>query len=111
MAWNDFLTNSFSDYMLESSPSMAYFSSAPFQSGTSPTSPAQQQYWQGQFGNVYNQYEGALGTALRTGTEAPTFVDFLDQTPWTERYTSLSPSLRPGSSSRRFNPTTRFMYR
>ena len=108
MAWEDFLSNSINDYMLESDPSMAYFSAAPFQGGASP---AQQQYWQGQFGNVFSQYQGALGTSLRSGTEPQSFVDFLEQTPWTERYSSLSPSLRPGGSTRRFNPATRYMYR
>ena len=108
MAWDDFRTNSFSDYQLEADPSMAYFSAAPFQCGYSP---AQQQYWGGQFGSVFNQYQGALGTSLRTGAEPSTFVDFLEQQPWTERYTSLSPSMRPGGGTRRFNPTARYMYR
>ena len=107
MAWEDFLGSSFSDYMLESSPSMAYFSSAPFQGGYAP---AQQQYWGSQFGDVYNQYQGQLGTALKTGGTPSTFVDFLEDMPWTERYSSLSPSLRPGGGSRRFNPVARHMY-
>ena len=52
-----------------------------------------------------------LGTALRSGDTAPSFLQFLESTPWTERYTSLSPSLRPGGGTRRFNPTARYMYR
>jgi hypothetical protein len=98
----------FAKYQLETDPRAAYFSAAPFQGATSP---AQQKYWGSQFGNVYNQYTGAVGTALRQGLEeTPSFVDYLKQTPWTERYTALSPSLRPGSSFRRFNPSTRYMY-
>lgn len=98
----------FSSFTLETSPSMAYFSSAPFQGRTSP---AQQRYWEGEYGNVTNEYLGALGTALRTQTEAPSFVDFLGNMPWTERYTALSPNLRPGSGFRRFNPQTQHVYR
>ena len=99
-------------FQLEASPAMAYFSSAPFQGQTSAalSSPMQRQYWGGQYGNVINQYQGAMGSALRTGTEAPSFVDFLQDKPWTERYTALSPSLRPGSSFSRFSPQTRFIY-
>jgi hypothetical protein len=108
--WEDILSGmgDFSSYTLEASPAMAYFSAAPFQ-GTS--APAQRQYWGSQYGNISNEYAGALGTALRTGGQAPTFVDFLKETPWTERYTSLSPSLRPGGSFRRFAPQTRYAYR
>jgi hypothetical protein len=97
----------FGQYQLEATPQLAYFSSAPFQGGYSP---AQQQYWSGQFGNVYNQYAGALGTSIRQGEQAPSFTDFLSDKPWTQRYTALSPSLRPGSSFRRFSPTTRYAY-
>jgi hypothetical protein len=97
----------FGQYQLEATPQLAYFSSAPFQGGYSP---AQQKYWSGQYGNVYNQYAGALGSAIRQGQEAPSFTNFLSDMPWTERYTALSPSLRPGGSFRRFNPATRYMY-
>ena len=97
----------FAQYQLESTPQMAYYSAAPFQGGSSP---AQQRYWSGQFGNVYNQYAGALGSSLRQGEEPPSFVNFLNDMPWTQRYTALSPSLRPGGSFRRFNPATRYVY-
>ena len=97
----------FASYQLERDPRAAYFSSAPFQGASSP---AQRRYWEGQFGNVYNQYSGAMGSALREGREGPSFVDYLSQTPFTERYTALSPSMRPGGSFRRFSPGTRYMY-
>ena len=108
MAWEDFLNSSFNEYMLEAEPSMAYFSSAPFQGGYSP---AQQQYWGSQAGNVWSEYQGQEGSALRGMGEPTTFTSFLEDMPWTERYSSLSPSLRPGGGSRRFNPTARYMYR
>ena len=97
----------FTSYMLQSDPKAAYFSSAPFQGASSP---AQRQYWQGQFGNVFNQFQGAFGSALRNKEETPTFMSFLRDNPFTERYTALSPSMRPGSGTKRFNPGTRYMY-
>ena len=113
--FGDFLNYDVSDlsgferaYTLEQTPSLAYFSSTPFQGGFSPV---QQQYWSGQYGDVINQYQGELGSAFRTGGTAPSFLQYLEDVPWTERYASLSPSLRPGGGSRRFNPTVRHMYR
>jgi hypothetical protein len=90
---------------LEDVPEAAYYSAAPFTGGMSP---AQRQYWSGQFGNIQNQYMGALGQQMRRG-EMPTlqFTDFLENLPWTERYTALSPRLRPGSGTTRFNPGVR----
>ena len=77
--WDAFLNMSWDDYQLESDPSMAYFSSGAFAPGQG-MGPAQQQYWQGQAGNIWNQYQGVLGTELRQGAETPTtFVDFLAQ--------------------------------
>ena len=107
--FEDYLDNNnfFNQYMLEVTPSLAYFSAAPFQGQTSA---AQRQYWSGQFGNVTNQYMGALGTAIRAGQEGPSFTRFLEDMPWTEKYTALSPRLRPGSDFRRFSPQTRYMY-
>ena len=62
-------------YQLEATPSLAYFSAAPFQGQTSP---AQGQYWSGQFGDVTNEYMGVMGSAIRGGTEAPSFTQFLE---------------------------------
>ena len=99
-------------------PRSAYYSAEPFGAGTSAASPfgggyspAAQQYWSGQYGNVMNQYMGELGRSFRAGEE-PTmsFVDYLDQYPWTERYTSMSPRLRPGGTTSRFAPSVRRFY-
>ena len=107
-SFGDFMPDvDFTSYMLESDPKMAYCTAAPFQGSSSP---AQKRDWAGQFGNVYNQYSGAVGAALKEGKEAPSFVDYLKQTPFTERYSSLSPSMRPGGGFRRFSPGTRYMY-
>ena len=107
-AFTDFMPDvDWNNYILEKDPKMAYFSAAPFSGATSPM---QNQYWQGQFGNVYNQYTGSVGRQLQSGQEPTSFVDYLSQTPFTERYTSLSPTMRPGSATRRYNPGTRYMY-
>lgn len=104
------------EYVLPQAPQAAYFSAAPF--GTRATSanpfgsgysPAAQRYWSGQYGNVINQFMGEAGRRMRTG-EDPTslsFVDFLEEYPWTQRYTSTG---IPRSSTGRFNPATRYMY-
>ena len=107
--WDDYLSEmgSFDSYMLEASPALAYFSATPFQGQQAP---AQRQYWSGQFGNISNEYMGALGSAIRTGGQAPSFTQFLEDMPWTERYSALSPRLRPGSDFRRFSPQTRYIY-
>ena len=109
MAFNDmFDIDPWALAQLESTPEMAYFSSAPFQGQTSP---AQRQYWSGQYGDIANEYMGAWGAGLRSGTETPSFTQFLQDMPWTERYTALSPRLRGGDSFSRFSPQTRYAYR
>lgn len=111
-------SNFWQDYVLPYAPQAAYYSAAPFGGGTtqaSPfgggSSPAAQQYWSGQYGNVYNQFMGELGRSYRQGEE-PTmsFVDYLDQYPFTERYTALGPQMRAGGSTGRFAPSARYMY-
>ena len=107
--WSDFL---------EDIPEAAYYSAAPFGAGPSAASPfgggyapAQQRYWSGQYGNVANQYMGQMGRSLRAG-QAPsmTFTDYLAQYPWTQRYSALSPAMRPGSTTSRFAPAVRRIY-
>ena len=109
--------NDFSQW-LPHEPRAAYYSSEPFGAGPSAASPfgggyspAAQQYWSGQYGNVMNQYEGELGRAMRLGQEPPmSFHDYLGKYPWTERYSSLSPRLRPGGTTSRLAPLVRRFY-
>ena len=103
-------TQDFYDFMLAEQPQWAYFSSAPFSGGPGPQT-AQQQYHSGQFGNVYNQYLGDLGSAAREGRQGTSFEAFLEKYPFTQSYyQNVSPTQRMGSSTR-FAPSTRFMYR
>ena len=110
------------DY-LGTEPEAAYYSATPFggrATAASPFgggfSPAAQQYWSGQYGNVMRQWSGEAGRRMRTmgDEEDPfsgmSFVDFLEQYPWTQRYSALSPRQRPGGSTARFSPAARYMY-
>lgn len=103
-----FFDNPYGSTILESTPESAFYSAAPF--GDTGFSPMAQQYWAGQYGNIQNQYLGELGRAARNQKDGPSFVDFLEDYPFTQRYTAMSPALRPGGSFRRFAPSTRFMY-
>ena len=105
--------------LLEGTPQTAYYSSAPFGAGSTTESPwgggyapAAQQYWSGQYGNVFNQYLGNIGRSLRSGQDHEvSFTEYLDQYPFMQRYSSLSPSMRPGGSgASRYSPTTRYMF-
>ena len=93
------------DFLLAENPQWAYFSSQPFQQGK----PAQQQYWQGQFGNTWNRYMGEVGRATKAGEEPASFMNYLEDQPFTQQYyQNVSPQQRGGGT--RFNPTTRFVY-
>ena len=112
--------NSFWQDYLEAEPQAAYYSAAPFGGGTTAASPfgggfapAAQQYWLGQYGNVMRQWSGEAGRKMRKGKDplsGTSFVDFLEQYPWTQRYSALSPRQRPGGSISRFSPAARYMY-
>ena len=125
------MATDFWSQVLEASPETAYYSASPFgqysprnpwggsefvQGGEGVTqggySPVQQQYWSGQYGNVYNQYLGQIGRSLRGGQEpATTFMEYLDQYPFTQRYSALGPAMRPGGcGSSRYSPSTRYMF-
>jgi hypothetical protein len=69
-------------------------------------SPIQQQYFQGQFGDIRNQFLGELGRQARGG-QLPqgTFTSFLEGFPFAERFAALPPSIR-GAFTSRFAPKT-----
>ena len=112
---NDFFNNPFNQYtgdMLEYKPELAYFSSPAGK--TFAKAPARRQFFQRSFGDIYNQYLGALGSQIRGGG-APEmrFQDFLESDPFTKRYTSMTPEMRGTFGSERARtsaPSTRFIY-
>ena len=98
----------FSDFIssvLEEEPRLPYYSYANQQA----KSPGQRRFFESDFSNFYNQYLGQLGTQLMGGQD-PTlkFTDYLGQTPFTERFSSLPPQLR-GENPSRYNPFTRWL--
>ena len=115
--WEDYITQGYGHAdILKESPEYAYYSY-----GSEWGSPAQTQYYQNQFQNIYNQYLGTLGKELRlgaTGTEGSKsladigsmqFSDYLGNYDWTDRYTALPPSQR-GEYTSQYNPRTRQIY-
>ena len=98
------------DFLLGQQPQWAYFSSSPFTSGGQQGgSPAQEQYWRGQFGNIWNRYLGELGTATRKEETMGSFTDYLEDLPFTQMYyQNVSPRQRGGES--RYNPATRYVF-
>ena len=113
---------------LRYAPEATYFSSAPFGRATADNhwgvsrfgaqgqqiqgaySPSQQQYWGGQFGDVYNQFTGEQGRAAAAGQPMMSFADYLETYPFTQRFTSMAPSMRPGAGTSRFAPATRYVF-
>jgi len=103
------------DFLLAEQPQWAYFSAAPFStgggaaSGQQGFSPSQEQYWRGQYGDVWSRYLGELGGATRGGDIVGGFTDYLEDMPFTQMYyQNVSPRERGGTA--RFSPTTRYMY-
>jgi|TARA_Y100000356_G_scaffold135011_1_gene146080 hypothetical protein len=108
--------NAFDDYyqsMLESDPQTAYLSAIgaanPF---TGRAGERARSSIASQFGDVYNQYLGVKGDELRRRTDPSqmtSFTDFLARQPFTSRYGALTPGQK-GMSTRRYAPSTRFIY-
>ena len=87
---------------LEEQPEAGYYA------GLQGLPPALQRYFQGQYGNFYNEYLGALGRQTLSGqTPDLRFTDFLAQNPFTSRYTAMPPQWR-GQDSARLSPKARW---
>jgi hypothetical protein len=104
--------NPFLDF-LEYEPEAAYYSSPKGWTGQNAFavgSPNQRRYYQNQFQNIYNEFLGALGQEARRG-EAPSmrWTDYLENIPWAERYSGLSPEMA-GRTTSRYAPGTRQIY-
>ena len=101
--------SSWGSLLLEQLPQAAYFSSPTGQS-FGAGSPRQQRYFQQNYQDTFNQYMGALGQQLREG-QSPnlSFQQFLEQDPWTSRYSQLPQAAR-GVNTGMYNPRTRHLY-
>ena len=94
--------------LLEEMPQAAYYG----QLGQQQMSPLARRYFEGNYGDIYNQYLGRLGQQLMGGQE-PTarFQDFLSEAPFSQRFAQLPPEFTGRQSRRsRFNPYTQFKF-
>lgn len=71
--------------------------------------PAQSSYWGGQYGNIYNRFQGQLGqTAMRGQVPTQTFGGFLSQYPWKQKWGEL-PRWQRGYRESAFSPSMRWL--
>jgi hypothetical protein len=108
-AFTDFLANGdWGSLLLTQMPQAAYYSS-PAGQQFGQASPRRGRYYQQAYQDVYGQYLGELGTALREGREPARFQDFLETDPWTARYGQL-PQYERGVTRTYTDPRTRFIF-
>ena len=101
-------TGPLEDILLEGWPEATYRSS-PRGVEFGQRSPAQQRFFQNAYQNVYSDYIGEMGRALRTGATPSTFDQYLETNPWTKRYSALPQAAR-GTTGMYASPRTRFLY-
>jgi hypothetical protein len=94
--------------LLAQIPQAAYYSS-PIGGQFAQRSPRRGRYYQQAYQDVFSDYLGEIGAALRTGQEPTTFQGFLETDPWTSRYGRLPQTAR-GMTGVASNPRTRFLY-
>ena len=120
--------NPFIQFLVED-PQLAYYGQASPLAGTRTTagatipglatpfgsSPAARKRFQSQFQNIYNEFLGQQGRALMGGNGGTpqwpqqTFTQFLNEYPFTERYTALPPAMR-GATQSTFSPRASYNY-
>ena len=73
-------------------------------------------YWGDQYQNIYNEYLGTQGQGLldlargQQPQQSPqSFSQYLENVPFTQRYAALTPQQR-GTTTRRFAPSTRYIF-
>ena len=133
MALGDLFSESSTfDEFFDFSPEITYRGALERFGGT----PNQRNFFNTQFENIYNEYEGILGAGLKRGQQlgqsfnqavdyAPTFSEFLSRQEYSptgsslinpsgfsfsDRFSALPPALRPGADRRRFAPNVRFQF-
>ena len=111
--------NTFADFydtMLEAEPQTAFMGAVGRETfGRSlpdPTLDRARAGFRNQFSDVYNQYLGQRANQMRSRTDPSqlsTFSSFLEDYPFTQRYSAMTPYQR-GTSRSRFSPSTRFIF-
>ena len=103
----DFTSNWWSEVLKEYEPAQYYSSPAGMAFGQ--RSPRRRRYFSNAYQDIFNEYLGQAGTAMRGGQAPGRFMDFLEKDPWTARYASLPQTAR-GVTGLAANPRTRFLY-
>ena len=109
-AFTDFLANSDWGSMLLSQLPQATYYSSPMGQQFGAASPRRGRYFQQAYNDVYSQYMGNIGTALREGRAPSSFQEYLEtEDPWTARYSQL-PQYERGVTRTYTDPRTRFIF-
>jgi hypothetical protein len=87
----------------------AQYYSSPTGTSFGQGSPRQRRYFSNAYQDVFQDYLGAAGAAMRGGQAPSTFMEFLETDPWTKRYSSMPQAAR-GVTGLAANPRTRFLY-
>tara|TARA_Y100000310_G_scaffold123538_1_gene122278 strand:+ start:1367 stop:1708 length:342 start_codon:yes stop_codon:yes gene_type:complete len=102
-----FSSSWWTEILKEYEPAQYYSSPAGMSFGQG--SPRRRRYFSNAYEDIFKDYLGATGTAMRGGQEPVSFMNFLETDPWTARYTSLPQAAR-GVTGLAANPRTRFLY-
>ena len=108
--YQDYLSgaNNWGSLILSQLPQAEYYSS-PTGMGFGGASPRRGRYFRQAYQDVYSDYLGNIGTALRQGQPTQSFRDFLETDPWTKRYGQL-PQYERGVTRSYTDPRTRFIF-
>ena len=94
--------------LLSEMPQATYYSSG--EGGQfAGQSPRQRRFYEQSYQDIYSDFLGEIGTAVRAGQEPATFQEFLETNPWTARYGRLPQAAR-GMTGMMANPRTRFLF-
>jgi hypothetical protein len=102
-----FASNWWTEVLQEMEPAQYY--SSPAGRAFGGGSPRKRRYFSNAYEDIFKEYLGAAGTAMRGGQEPASFMDFLETNPWTARYAALPQTAR-GVTGLAANPRTRFLY-
>mgnify|MGYP004455318265 CR=1 FL=1 len=94
--------------LLAEMPRATYYSS-PAGGQFAGESPRRRQFYEQNYQDIYGDFLGEVGRAVRAGREPARFEEFLETNPWTARYGRLSQAAR-GMTGMMANPRTRFLF-
>lgn len=107
--------------LLDYDPNLAYNTKLYGGQGGKGLSQNQQSYFGGQFNDNFSRYLGTQGQGLLDAqgkgltldqylqNPQSQFSDYLDQNPFQQQWGQMAPSQRPGGSTQRYAPNTRWI--